>query len=153
MNINKAKFVVVPSAALLLALSGCSSSGTGTGTNDSGPASPMAATSMSAMSMAPSSGAASATAPETMSAPAAAAQTIHIQNFAYNGPDTVAPGSTVTVMNMDSAAHTVTADEGSAFDVNVKPGESMTFKAPTTPGTYKYHCTYHANMHGTLVVK
>ncbi len=56
-------------------------------------------------------------------------------------------------MNMDSTAHTVTSDEGSAFDVPVKPGESMTFKAPTTPGTYKYHCTYHGNMHGTLVVK
>ncbi len=149
MNINKAKFVIVPSAALLLALSGCSSSGTGTGTDTTSPAG-----SMSATSMAPSSPAASATSPDTStSAPAAAAETIHIQDFAYSGPDSVAPGSTVTVMNMDSTTHTVTADEGSAFDVTVKPGESMTFKAPTTPGTYKYHCTYHGNMHGTLVVK
>ncbi|MCZ2402165.1 cupredoxin domain-containing protein [Paenarthrobacter sp. Z7-10] len=82
-----------------------------------------------------------------------AAGTIHIKDFAYQGPDSVAPGAMVTVMNMDSQAHTVTADEGSAFDVTVKAGESMTFKAPDKAGTYAYHCTFHSNMHGMLVVK
>ncbi len=79
--------------------------------------------------------------------------TISIQNYAYQGPASVAPGAMITVTNMDSAAHTVTSDEGSVFDVVVKPAQSVTFKAPTAPGTYKYHCTYHGNMHGTLVVK
>jgi plastocyanin len=34
----------------------------------------------------------------------------------------------------------------------VLPGKKTVLTAPTTPGTYKYHCTYHGNMHGTLVV-
>ncbi len=55
-------------------------------------------------------------------------------------------------MNMDTEAHTLTADDGS-FDAVVKAGTSITFTAPSKPGTYPYHCTYHANMHGTLNVK
>lgn len=83
---------------------------------------------------------------------AAAAATIHIKSFAYTGPDTVPAGATVTVMNMDSQAHTLTADDGS-FDAIVKAGTSVTFTAPAKPGAYSYHCTYHSNMHGTLTVK
>ena len=29
----------------------------------------------------------------------------------------------------------------------------VTFTAPAAPGSYKFHCAYHSNMHGTLVVK
>jgi plastocyanin len=47
----------------------------------------------------------------------------------------------------------VTADQGSAFDVDIRGGGTATFTAPTAPGTYAYHCTYHPNMHGTLTVK
>jgi plastocyanin len=80
--------------------------------------------------------------------------TITIKDFAYGEPLTVAAGATVTVTNMDSAAHTVTADEGSAFDTEVKGGGgTASFVAPTKPGTYAYHCTFHPGMHGTLVVK
>ncbi|GGI02281.1 hypothetical protein GCM10007170_43640 [Arthrobacter liuii] len=82
----------------------------------------------------------------------AAEATIHIKSFAYTGAESVRAGSTVTVMNMDNVAHTVTADDGS-FDAVVKAGTSVTFTAPAKPGTYTYHCTYHSNMHGTLTVK
>ena len=82
----------------------------------------------------------------------AAAVTIHIKSFAYSGPESVPAGATVTVMNMDSEAHTLTADDGS-FDAVVKAGTSVTFTAPAKPGSYAYHCTYHSNMHGTLTVK
>jgi plastocyanin len=78
---------------------------------------------------------------------------IMIQNFAYKAPASVAPGATVSVMNMDGEAHTVTADTGSAFGVTVPPGKTVTLTAPTAPGSYAFHCEYHANMHGTLVVK
>lgn len=83
-----------------------------------------------------------------------AAAGITIRNFDFGTPLTVSPGAMVSVTNMDSAGHTVTADQGSAFDVDVKgSGGTATFTAPSAPGTYTYHCTYHPNMHGTLTVK
>jgi plastocyanin len=82
-----------------------------------------------------------------------AATTITIKDFGYGEPITVAPGAAVTVTNIDTAAHTVTADEGAAFDTEVKGGGTATFTAPTKPGSYPYHCTFHPNMHGTLIVK
>ena len=83
-----------------------------------------------------------------------AAGTITIKDFAYGDPLTVAPGATIAITNMDSAAHTVTADEGSAFDAEVKGGGgTATFTAPTKPGSYAYHCTFHPGMHGVLIVK
>ncbi|HET7139382.1 MAG TPA: cupredoxin domain-containing protein [Arthrobacter sp.] len=90
----------------------------------------------------------------TAAAAAAGAPAITIKDFEYGAPLTVAPGAVVTVTNMDSAGHTVTADTGRAFDVDVKGGGgTATFTAPTAPGSYPYHCTYHPNMHGTLTVK
>ena len=95
------------------------------------------------------------TAPPASSASAApaAAATITITNFVFTGPTTVSPGATVSVMNMDGEAHTVTADEGGAFDVTVPGNATGTFTAPTTPGTYPFHCSIHPNMHGSLIVK
>ena len=84
---------------------------------------------------------------------AASGATIHISSFRFMAPATVSPGATVSVMNMDSEAHTVTADAGKAFDVKASPGKIVTFTAPTEPGKYKFHCAYHSNMHGVLVVQ
>jgi plastocyanin len=85
---------------------------------------------------------------------AAGAPAITIKDFEYGPPMTVAPGAVVTVTNMDSAGHTVTADQGQAFDVDVQgSGGTATFTAPSAPGSYPYHCTYHPNMRGTLIVK
>lgn len=85
--------------------------------------------------------------------PAAAGPTITISDMQFGPPLTVAPGATVTVVNSDSAEHTVTADSGNAFDVDVDGKGTTTFTAPTTPGTYAFHCTYHPRMHGQLIVK
>ena len=104
----------------------------------------------------PASTSASASGTATGSSPTAgtAAATITIKDFAYGDPLTVAPGVTVSITNMDTAAHTVTADEGSAFDAEVKGGGgTATFTAPSAPGSYPYHCTFHPGMHGTLIVK
>jgi plastocyanin len=90
-------------------------------------------------------------APATVAAAPTDDPVVHISGFAYQVPTSVSPGATVSVMNMDGEAHTVTADEG-AFDVQVAGGATGTFTAPTTPGSYAFHCTYHANMHGVLVV-
>lgn len=70
----------------------------------------------------------------------------------FGAPLTVAPGATVTVVNSDSAEHSVTADTDKAFDVDVDGKGTATFTAPTKPGTYAYHCSYHPSMHGELVV-
>ena len=94
--------------------------------------------------------------PAPTSAPAStpSASTITVKSFAFGDPITVSPGSTVTVTNRDTAKHTVTADQGQAFDVEVKSGGgTATFTAPSQPGTYAFHCTYHPTMHGTLTVK
>lgn len=86
--------------------------------------------------------------------PGESATAIVIKDFGFQGPSSVAPGTTVKVTNMDAQAHTVTADDGSSFDVMVRgSGGTATFTAPTRPGTYAYHCTFHPNMVGTLVVK
>jgi plastocyanin len=75
-----------------------------------------------------------------------------IKGFAYTDL-TVAPGTTITVNNLDSAEHTVTSDTKGAFDASsVEQGTPATFTAPTTPGKYTFHCSYHPSMHGTLTV-
>ena len=83
----------------------------------------------------------------------ASAAMIHISNFKYMSPTSVSPGATVSVMNMDGENHTVTADSGNAFDDKATAGASTTFTAPIKPGSYPFHCNYHSNMHGVLIVK
>lgn len=140
--------VVAALAALVLGVAGC---GSGGGTAPPSGASASAAMPMDTTGTSTSTGASATTAPSGASTTSAA---ITIKNFAYGPALEVPAGSTVTVTNADSAAHTVTADQGGAFDVTVKgSGGTATFTAPATPGTYTYHCTYHPNMHGTLVVK
>lgn len=94
-----------------------------------------------------------AAAPESAAPTAAAAgSSLSIKGFAYSDL-TVAPGTTITVSNLDDAEHTVTSDTKGAFSAdNVGKGTPVTFTAPTTPGKYTFHCTYHASMHGTLTV-
>ena len=97
-------------------------------------------------SSSPSSAAPAATAP-------ANGPKITISNFQFASPQSVPAGATVTVVNSDQAEHSVTADEGKSFDVDVDGNGTATFTAPAKPGTYAYHCTYHPSMHGQLIVQ
>lgn len=83
----------------------------------------------------------------------AGAAVIIIRNFKYEVPDSVKPGSMVTVTNTDSAPHTLTAKDKGGFDVEVHAGETVIFSAPDSPGRYAFVCTFHPQMTGTLVVK
>ena len=81
--------------------------------------------------------------------------TVTIDNFAFGPALTmVAPGTKVTWVNKDEEPHTVmSADGGKSFksdalDTNDK--FSFTFDKP---GTYKYFCSIHPHMVGTIVVK
>ncbi|KRF09418.1 hypothetical protein ASH00_00775 [Arthrobacter sp. Soil782] len=67
-------------------------------------------------------------------------------------PDSVPAGAEITVVNEDTAPHTVTTTETEDFDAIVQGGETVTFTAPSEPGEYPFICTYHPNMTGTLVV-
>jgi plastocyanin len=62
-------------------------------------------------------------------------------------------GSQVTVVNRDAAPHTVTADDGAFDSGQVDGGTSLTFAAPTQPGTYTFACGIHPEMRGTLTVR
>lgn len=63
-------------------------------------------------------------------------------------------GEKVTVVNKDSAAHTVTATDGDAFDTeNIAGGESGTFTAPSEAGEYAFVCTLHPEMNWAMANK
>ena len=67
---------------------------------------------------------------------------------------TVPVNGTVTWYNGDTMQHTVTSDIDApvVFDSrSLESGGTFSFKF-TQPGTYKYHCTPHPWMHGTIVV-
>jgi plastocyanin len=86
---------------------------------------------------------------------AAEAPAITIDNFAF-APAliVVTPGTKVTWTNKDEEPHTVTSADGGktfkseALDTNDK--FTFTFDKP---GTYKYFCSIHPHMVGTIVVK
>src|SRR5215210_2069531 len=89
-------------------------------------------------------------------APTAGAQgkttTVSIKNFAFNPPNaTVAPGTTVTWVNNDQTAHTVTANDGAFDSGTLQPGQSYSFKFDKA-GTYAYHCNIHPDMTATVTV-
>ena len=79
------------------------------------------------------------------------AAAITIKNIHFTVVSSVKAGSTVTVKNNDGFGHTVSQDNG-GFDVQVGGNSTATFTAPSKPGTYKFHCNIHPQMHGTLVV-
>jgi plastocyanin len=64
----------------------------------------------------------------------------------------VAPGSTVSVTNKDSVAHTLTATGGQFNTGDINGGQTKTFTAPSKAGSYSYICNIHQYMMGTIVV-
>jgi len=79
--------------------------------------------------------------------------TVVASGFAFQVPESVAAGATVTFDNQDSAPHTMTADEGDAFDSGrVDGGAQGEVTAPAEAGTYAFHCDVHPNMTATLTV-
>jgi plastocyanin len=65
----------------------------------------------------------------------------------------IGKNNTVQWTNNDVSIHTATSDTAGAFDSgNIAAGASAQFTF-TAPGTYNYHCVYHAWMLGTIIVK
>ncbi len=91
----------------------------------------------------------------TPSAPNTPTQTtsneIAISNFAFNpGSLTVPVGTTVTWTNNDSVTHSVKS--GTFSSPALAPGDTFqqTFN---TAGTFKYSCSIHPSMTGTIIVQ
>lgn len=85
---------------------------------------------------------------------------VFMQNSAFTpATRTVAAGTTVTFVNQDGLAHTVTygSGPGSSFDSGSIAGGGSFAHAFTAAGTYQYYCTIHgtptAGMRGTIVVQ
>ncbi|HEY2592729.1 MAG TPA: cupredoxin domain-containing protein [Chloroflexota bacterium] len=112
---------------------------------------------MPAMDMSGSPTPAAATGSQTASSqPSGSSQmsatTVSIASFAFAPKTvTVSPGQSVTFTNNDSVAHTATSSTWDSGDI--EPGASYSLTAPSTPGTYTYHCSIHPFMTGTLIVQ
>jgi plastocyanin len=105
-----------------------------------------------------STGGSPAIPPPTASGPQA---TVHITGSATASYQfspaslTVTVGTTVAWINGADVAHTTTSDSGSAvsWDSGAIPPSGGTYSVTFTHmGTFPYHCTYHAYMHGTIIV-
>jgi plastocyanin len=125
-RVNRLRIAAAGVAALLV-LSACSSSSSANGNKNTSAASQPAASS---------------------------GPKITIKNFGFSGTLTVKAGTTVTVVNDDSVAHTLTDKATHKFDSGNIDGNggTATFTAPSTPGKYPFGCKYHPEMSGTLTV-
>jgi plastocyanin len=85
--------------------------------------------------------------------PPGQSNTVTMINIAFSPSTlTVSKGTTVTWQNNDGVTHTSTSDDGLWDTGNIAPGSSkdVTF---SNAGTFKYHCTIHASMTGTIIVQ
>jgi plastocyanin len=79
---------------------------------------------------------------------------VEISNFAFSPADiTVKKGTTVTWTNKDSVAHDVTEndDKDGPKSQRLEQGQTFTFTY-NTAGTFKYFCSIHPNMLGSVTV-
>lgn len=69
------------------------------------------------------------------------------------GRTTVEPGTTVYWRNAGDTTHSVVSDDG-AFSGSgpIPPAEAFSFTFQT-PGEYRYHCRYHPEMTGSILVR
>jgi amicyanin len=85
--------------------------------------------------------------------PAGAADvSIKIDNFTFSAPELrVDAGTTVTWTNQDDIPHTVVSPNNFRSKVLDTDGSyAFTF---TRPGTYRYFCSLHPHMTGTVIVE
>jgi plastocyanin len=82
----------------------------------------------------------------------ASTATLTIEDFSFSH-ETVASGTTVSVVNRDSVAHTATAASGEFDAGTVAANAQGSFVAPSTPGTYALVCQIHPQMSGELIVR
>lgn len=78
---------------------------------------------------------------------------IEITKHKFSLPTVTVPaGATVTWVNHDDDAHTVTSTTGLFGSPGLDTDDSFSYRF-TKPGTYQYFCTLHPLMVGTVVVQ
>jgi plastocyanin len=83
----------------------------------------------------------------------AATATVSIQDFLFNPQAvTVNIGDSVKWTNSGSFPHTTTSDVPKWDSTNLAPGSSFSFVFKE-PGVFKYHCSIHPGMTGTITVR
>jgi plastocyanin len=92
----------------------------------------------------------------------APANTVSIHDLRFDPPQvTVAKGTTVTWVNDDQAAHTITTDDFGVTGVSqagqfssppLSPGDSFKHTFDTV-GTFGYSCTIHPYIKGKVIVR
>jgi plastocyanin len=92
--------------------------------------------------------------PASSPPPAPGPNEVNIYNYAFSPSTlTVAAGTTVTWKNYDSVAHTVESVSGAPSFLSGDLADGATYSVTfSTPGTYKYICSIHITMSGTVVV-
>lgn len=98
----------------------------------------------------------------TSPAPGGSQQTINIQTgaefrtadaFGAN-PLTIAAGTTVAWVNNDATPHDPRSDAAGVFTLGtIRSGGGRATATFANPGTIRYHCGFHPNMVGTIVVQ
>lgn len=83
----------------------------------------------------------------------ASTPTVIMKDDAYSPTQlTISAGQTVTFINQDDDAHTVTSTKG-WFDSKGLDSSGVWRHTFTKPGTYTYFCELHPFMKGTIVVQ
>jgi plastocyanin len=78
---------------------------------------------------------------------------IAIKNFMFSPSSlTIKAGTAVTWINKDEEPHTVVSDTGLFRSAAVDTNETFAFKFDK-PGTYRFVCSIHPQMVGTIVVE
>ena len=81
---------------------------------------------------------------------------VDMRNIRFEPADVVVRrGGTITWVNRDPLAHTVTkaSGPGPRFDSGTVPGGGTYRRTFTTPGVIRYVCTIHPNHAGTITVR
>ena len=80
--------------------------------------------------------------------------TITISGFTFSPSEiTINKGDSVTWTNNDPNAHTIVSDSGNELNSGtISHGQSYSHTFNST-GTFSYHCSIHASMKGSVIVK
>lgn len=128
----------------VLLLAACSPAVTSAGKNSAQTAEPTMGMSMQTSASTPAG---------TLSAIPVTGPKVTISNFTFSPAVLNVPvGTTVTWVNQDDTAHTVTSVDKKFGSQGLDTGDMFSYKF-ATPGTYSYFCSIHPQMVGKIIVK